>query len=513
MHEISYRIFNKGQGHLQHFSAFIALHSGGLSKAIAYFDHRHRSPDSYNSWIHRSTADHNADATTAYEEAHLNLTTTVVARFAVRVLDLSLFFKGIDSLYLEKFSNLMEKTKMTSPPITCLDVAIDHRIRRLCKPTWAEGFPEPSAHLSVLQQYGSRQGCDTDEIKVTSQLAGPAITGGILVTLQQPRDNYSFKAGFGGVVEECKTLTALDQLFSTALYVFEAARLTICAKRPDVVLCAGKIWLPYEERNLRRGVANQEKSAIKGELWKLESIGVGRPDLVDTVRFRGNGRELVQMSKVNGFHPSYAVNYYPEHINLKQLLLLNVVKTCGIYRGDWEKEEMWMNSLRTECRELTSRLRDEKQVTRQSRTLSDYARIYSIVQQEFIGSINKIESSQDQAVEDIYDNILTSRLSYKCNGASIVLRKVLKLSEKGWPETQDTDVVKVGMKNLGARFTDESSKVTFDLEMMAGVFLQMARSIEEVLGDLLEAKTTRHRGSGLSEQFTKTFQGLSLTAS
>ncbi|KAI8955730.1 hypothetical protein F4801DRAFT_600926 [Xylaria longipes] len=421
---------------------------------------------------------------------------------------------------------------MTSPPITCLDVAIDHRIRRLCKPTWAEGFPEPSAHLSVLQQYGSRQGCDTDEIKVTSQLAGPAITGGILVTLQQPRDNYSFKAGFGGVVEECKTLTALDQLFSTALcgtlnvreHVFLVDLLLFTPQRPHTILSG--IWLPYEERNLRRGVANQEKSAIKGELWKLESIGVGRPDLVDTVRFRGNGRELVQMSKVNGFHPSYAVNYYPEHINLKQLLLLNVVKTCGIYRGDWEKEEMWMNSLRTECRELTSRLRDEKQVTRQSRTLSDYARIYSIVQQEFIGSINKIESSQDQAVEDIYDNILTSRLSYKCNGASIVLRhssdislEIHSLAHKFAEEPLQSqslrlqDVVKVGMKNLGARFTDESSKVTFDLEMMAGVFLQMARSIEEVLGDLLEAKTTRHRGSGLSEQFTKTFQGLSLTAS
>ena len=272
----------------------------------------------------------------------------------------------------------------------CLDVAVDHRLRLLCKPTWTEGDLEPSTHLSVLERYGRKLGCDSDEIKVTSQLAGPASTGGILVVLQQPRDNHPFKSGLRSVIEDCESLTALDELFKTASCgtlnvresvslvdllpftpeqpsklpsgelqdAFEAARLTICAKRPDVVLCAGKIWLPYENRNLRRGSANQEKSDIKGELWKLECAGVGQPDKFDIVRLRGSGRELVRMPKVNGFHPSYAVNYHPEHTSLKQLLLLNVLKTCGTCRDDWN-EEAWMNTLRAECRDLVARLRGE----------------------------------------------------------------------------------------------------------------------------------------------------------
>ncbi|KAI1272697.1 hypothetical protein F5Y07DRAFT_379237 [Xylaria sp. FL0933] len=464
-----------------------------------------------------------------------------------------------------------------SPPTICLDVAIDHRIRKLCKPTWPEEFADHSTHLSVLERYGDRVGCETHEISVTSRLAGPAKAGGILVTLQQPRDNHPFEFGLDSVIEDCETLTALDQLFRTASCgtlnvkehvslvdllpftpqtpatissqelqdAFQAARLTICAKQPDVVLCAGKIWLPYEDRHMRRGAANHEKFDIKGELWKLESTGVGSPDKYDTVKLRGSGREQVRMSKVNGFHPSYAVNYHPEHTNLKQLLLLSIVKTCGTYRGDWG-EERWMDSLRTECQELTMRLRDEKQVARGPRNIADYAQIYTTIQQEFFSSIKKIENTQGQASGGIYDDILASRLSYKCNDASVVLRKVSELHSNGSLQTQAAanrrglseissgvrhligsftkqplqaqslrlkDVVTVGMRNLGACFSDESSNATFDLEMMADVFLQMAHSIEDILGDLLNAETTRYSGAALSEHFTNSFQGLSITTS
>ncbi|KAI1295948.1 hypothetical protein F5Y03DRAFT_300452 [Xylaria venustula] len=460
-----------------------------------------------------------------------------------------------------------------NPPSICLDVAVDHRLKRLCKPTWSEDYLEPSTHLSVLQRYGRSLGCGTDELKVTSQLAGPAISGGILVTLQQPRDNHPFKDGLRSVIEDCESLTALDELFKAASCgmlnvkehvslvdllpfnpeqpntipsdelqdAFEAARLTICAARPAVVLCAGKIWLPYEDRNLRRGAANQQKSDVKGELWKLESAGVGQADRFDTVRLRGSGREQVKMSKVNGFHPSYAVNYHPEHTNLKQLLLLNVVKTCGTYRGDWE-ERRWMDSLRAECRDVVAKLRDERQVSGRSRNLSDYEQIYSTVQKELINSIVKIESSRG---DDIYDDILASKLSYRCNDASVVLRKMSELFKKNRRSVADEraisaisvkvrclvdeltkspvksesfrlrEIVKVGMRNLKACFTecvvDRKSTFTFSLEKLAGVFLQMARSIEDLLGDLLEAEA--RSGGGLSDQFTNGFQGLSLASS
>ncbi|RYC65211.1 hypothetical protein CHU98_g983 [Xylaria longipes] len=449
-----------------------------------------------------------------------------------------------------------------SPPITCLDVVIDHRIRRLCRPTWQPGeLPEPSTHLSILQQHGFRRSRRIDEINVTSQLAGPATTGGILVTLQQPRGNHPFEDGVEAVIQDCDTLSALDQLFLTASCgtlnvrehislvdllpftpqrvdtvpsevlqdAFEASRLAICAKMPDVVLCAGRVWLPRDCENPGTGPADQEKFDLKGELRKLEAAGVGRPDIYDAVGLQGSGGELVAMSKINGFHPAYALTYHPEHTNLRQLLLLNVVKTCGVYRGDW-REDRWMDTLREECFKLTGMLKDDYRDTRKSQTehpkctvpwrtrhLHDYAPVYSTIQKDFLDSVARIEGSQDQNTHNIYNTLLTSRLSYRCNDASVILRRVWDLFRRDWPETCDTlnrqcvnnialdihrllerfiekpvqtqnsrlrDIFQVGMANLSACFTfDSTSKL--DLEMLADVFLQMAFSIEAMLGDLL----------------------------
>ncbi|KAI1755696.1 hypothetical protein F4782DRAFT_486563 [Xylaria castorea] len=450
-----------------------------------------------------------------------------------------------------------------SPPITCLDVVIDHRIRRLCRPTWPPGkLPEPSTHLSILQRYGLGRGRRIGEINVTSQLAGPATTGGILVTLQQPRGNHPFEDGVETVIHDCDTLSALNQLFLTASCgtlnvkehvslvdllpftpqrvdevsvrtlqdAFEASRMAICAKMPDVVLCAGKVWLPFDSGNLKTGSETQEKSDLKGELCKLEAAGVGRPDIYDAVSLRGSGGELVVMSKVNGFHPACAMTWHPEHTNLRQLLLLNVVKTCGLYRGDW-REDRWMDTLREECFKLMGRLRDSSQATSKSQTnrrictlpwrtrhLHDYAPVYTTIQEDLLNSVAKIEGSQDQDTHAIYNALLASRLSYKCNDASVILRRVWDLFKRDWPETCDRlnrqsvndialdihrlwetvvktppqvrnprlqDIFQVWMVNLSACLISDDSTPTVDLEMMADVFLQMAFSIEEMLGDLL----------------------------
>ncbi|KAI0532084.1 hypothetical protein GGR58DRAFT_198799 [Xylaria digitata] len=459
-------------------------------------------------------------------------------------------------------------------PIICLDVAIDHRIKRLCKPTLQpQGVPEPSEHLSILQQHGVKLGRKTEEIRVTSRLAGPATTGGILVTLKQPRYNHPFEKGLGAVIQDCETLSALEQLFKAASCgtlslkrhvslvdllpftpqrvetvppqalqeAFEASRLAICAKCPDVVLCAGRIWLPNEDRNRTAGTENQDGFDIKDGLQKLEAAGVGQPDRYDAVGLQGNGRELVTMSRVNGFHPSYAVNYLPEHTNLRQLLLLNVVKTCGLYRGDWQ-EVRWMDTLRAECFRLTDRINNEKKrianqpqnhdleriVYGRSRTIPDYARIYSTIQKDFLASINKIENSPSRSGQDIYNNLLESGISYKCNDASVVLRKIRELWRTGGSDTNNVvnlscinkigcdtikigeiftekplqtqnlrlrEIIEMGMINMSSCFTDLGLKIGFNIEMLADVFLQMAIAIEEMLGDLLELEFGHSHGA------------------
>ncbi|KAI0551410.1 hypothetical protein F4679DRAFT_138252 [Xylaria curta] len=450
-----------------------------------------------------------------------------------------------------------------SPPITCLDVVIDHRIRKLCRPTWPPGtLPEPSTHISVLQRYGCKRGRRNEEISITSQLAGPATTGGILVTLQQPRGDHPFEDGVEAVIHDCDTFSALDELFLAAScgtlnvkehislvdllpftpqradtissrvlqHAFEASRLAICAKMPDVVLCSGRIWLPCDGRSPGVGSEVQEKLNLKGELYKLEAAGVGRPDSYDAVCIQGDNGELVVMSKVNSFHPACAMTWHPEHTSLRQLLLLNVVKTCGLYRGDW-REDRWMDSLREECFKLTGRLRDNKQATsksptkhrictvpRRTRHLHDYAPVYSTVQEDLLNSVARIEILQEEDDQDIYNTLLASRLSYRCNDASVILRKVWDLSKRDWPETCDRlnrqcfidialdvcrlveifvnkplqvrnprlqKIFQAWIIGLSTYVISEKSTSTINFETLANVFLQMASSIEEILGDLL----------------------------
>jgi hypothetical protein len=236
-------------------------------------------------------------------------------------------------------------------------------------------------HVSILQTHGRRLDRRDDEIRVTGEMAGPASTGGIAVALQQPRDDHPFEKGTEAVIEDCETLTALGELFDAVSCstldiredvsvidllpytteaemglmgeaamgsTFRTSVQTFCGKQPDVVLCAGRIWLPRHHDH------------CKGEAWKLESGGVGRTfDKYPVVILRGENREIVRIRRVNGFHLSYAMNYHLEYSYLRQLLLLVVAQTCSVYKGDWE-EETWMGSLRTYCskfsRELTSKL-------------------------------------------------------------------------------------------------------------------------------------------------------------
>ena len=95
----------------------------------------------------------------------------------------------------------------------CLDVAVDHRIRRLFRSV-SYDVTECSDHVSHIEARGRSLKRSHDEIKVTSQLAGPAIKGGIAVVLQQPRHNHPFEKGLSAVIEDCETLYALDDVFS-----------------------------------------------------------------------------------------------------------------------------------------------------------------------------------------------------------------------------------------------------------------------------------------------------------
>ncbi|KAJ5989688.1 hypothetical protein N7481_004898 [Penicillium waksmanii] len=209
-------------------------------------------------------------------------------------------------------------------PKVCLGVAVDHRIIRLSKPVLND-LTEPSNYVSCIEDRGRLLQRSDSEVQVTTQLAGPAVKGGIAVALQQPRHNHPFKKGLDAVIQDCETLCAIDDIFSvvscgtldirtniavvdllpymcedikkiddaTLEESFCASTHIICDKEPHILLCAGKIWLPRVDKSNR----------LKGHGWKFESIGVGKKfgetsKSPVTVRVRHGKRGFVDIRRV-----------------------------------------------------------------------------------------------------------------------------------------------------------------------------------------------------------------------
>ncbi|KAJ6006128.1 hypothetical protein N7451_004072 [Penicillium sp. IBT 35674x] len=97
----------------------------------------------------------------------------------------------------------------------CLDIAIDHRICRLIKPSTNEKIQSDSAHILQLEElFRSLGDKDPCEFVTTADLAGPERKGGILVALERPANNHPFSDGTDVVVEGSPSLRALKDIFS-----------------------------------------------------------------------------------------------------------------------------------------------------------------------------------------------------------------------------------------------------------------------------------------------------------
>lgn len=252
------------------------------------------------------------------------------------------------------------------PKTICLDVAIDHRIRHWCRPIPSHPKVKDGTHQAILEEYGHTLQLGEDEIKVTRALAGPLHVGGVAVTLQQPRTKHPFDKGEAAVIKDCATLLALQDLFSVVSCnsldglldisiidllpytdeekmkkmttqelgtAFQTATQVIYGKHPSVILCMGKIRL------------SKQHEALKGDVRRFENVGLGRTFRISDIR------SPKKMSRVNCFHPGYALNHYPSYSIFRQLLLLEVAHTCGTCRSDWAEAD-WMDRLRESCSSL-----------------------------------------------------------------------------------------------------------------------------------------------------------------
>ena len=252
----------------------------------------------------------------------------------------------------------------------CFGMPVDHRL----KPLLSSQPQKPSrialgSHQSTLEQYGresdrseSRSPASSENgIRFARWLAGPMQQGGLVIALSQPAPTQRYTADCENVKNECATLYWLDDILrligcsslqKTSCFdafpfclkrprhkecppemrnAYEIFLQMICQKEPDVILCA---WQPP------KGFGEAQYC----------SKGIGVTNETETVMVSGRPIKLV-----NAFHPSYAINFYPNESCFRQLFLLETAKAFGELDGRWV-EEPWMLTLRACCQQRASDL-------------------------------------------------------------------------------------------------------------------------------------------------------------
>lgn len=250
------------------------------------------------------------------------------------------------------------------PSENCIDVAVDHRLQRLIGIVPSPKSSHNGNHGNLLRGIAQlitrpNEEISPEEVDFTAWLSQPASTGGVVAMLQQPANNHPYHLGREVTFRSCGTLVALDQCFNFAScgtmgldnittiddlpYTRRKDTSTpeyrqairshvvniIYAKRPSVVLCM-----------------SQEKEETPSPTALLKSLGIGKTFRDPVIRL-GTDHYI---KRINAFHPSYALHHRRNESAFRQLLLLEVTRTCGELRGDW-KEGGWMQDLRRDCQE------------------------------------------------------------------------------------------------------------------------------------------------------------------
>jgi hypothetical protein len=217
-------------------------------------------------------------------------------------------------------------SEQDQPATISLNIAVDHRLRILFKPTISVTNSSQGYHIQYFDKLGhslTREGerLPEEEIFVTKQVALPESTGGIVVALSRSANAHPFHLGTDIVIGSSPTWTVLDESFTTVTCRSLSLRHDVTAidrspfvrardhlsrelhvkvrnisfdvisrKKPDVVLCMG-----------------QDRVDVQSRVDDFQSTRVGKTFAQPRVRL-GSG---LWTKIVNAPHPSYFMNYNP----------------------------------------------------------------------------------------------------------------------------------------------------------------------------------------------------------
>ncbi|KAJ5737536.1 uncharacterized protein N7483_002661 [Penicillium malachiteum] len=251
----------------------------------------------------------------------------------------------------------------------CLGIPIDHRLRRLIR----EVRPihtnvGDSDHIRILQEFRTSlkvKGSDSDyltafDLNFGIEMARPETKGGVVVVLLQPHSSQDNSDGFLAGKENWLTIRAISELISAASnarFGFDDISEATEAIEENLLKEAHHMFATMVEAKQPEVVISCFKTKSSNMIVKnLCSRRIGYCFDFDPQGSRQLAELGLNLTRVNAFHPSYAINYNPEFSCFKRLLLLEFVKAFALWQGNWISDEGWMAHWRDECRKQAIKL-------------------------------------------------------------------------------------------------------------------------------------------------------------
>jgi hypothetical protein len=260
-------------------------------------------------------------------------------------------------------------------PDLCLGFPIDHRLESLFKTGLAAADPsgERGSHARIIESYGhhlqeDREDISEDEVQFAKWLAKPRTTGGVVIALLQPAEHQRYFSNHQQTVDDCDTLAAIDEVCRT-----------ITGSGLEEISCFDAF--PFHKRPVSKSLDEYEKDLDKAYDIFLDMIEEKQPDVVfccyrspHSTKYKhfqciGIGRTrdyrvTVRGKKytcVNGFHPSFALNFLEDKSALRTLFILEAAQAFHQANGSW-RESDWMADVRENCEGIAQIKREGKKL-------------------------------------------------------------------------------------------------------------------------------------------------------
>jgi hypothetical protein len=250
----------------------------------------------------------------------------------------------------------------------CNSVPLDHRLQRFLSSASRQQCRGVGNHAEIVKQFGNSMvrldGSfpSENEAAFAAWLAKPDTKGGLVVALLQPAKSQDYNLDFQQVKEKCRTLDYLDQSLSFLHGPGGFATTSVFDAFPFITEPISSGQLTKDENDAYQtffAMLESKRPDVVFACWRVyrqdldfSGKGLGQTKAVGNIRL-SNGH-IVRV--VNGFHPSYAVNFWPNESCFRRLFIMELCKAFCELDSSWE-EEKWMEILRWNCQKRTRQLK------------------------------------------------------------------------------------------------------------------------------------------------------------